>query len=116
MDASPLAGAVAVVTGASGRLGPVWIDALRAAGAGVVGLDLEGGDGVVAADVRDPAALEDARAAIEAEHGTVGVLVNNAGIDQPPETKAGGAETLEGFRRTVDVNLAGTWNAIQAFG
>jgi NAD(P)-dependent dehydrogenase (short-subunit alcohol dehydrogenase family) len=113
---SPLAGAVAVVTGASGRLGPVWIEALREAGAGVVGIDLEAGDGVVAADVRDRAALDAVRREIEAEHGTVAVLVNNAGIDQPPDPAAGGAETLERFRRTVDVNLAGTFNAIQAFG
>jgi NAD(P)-dependent dehydrogenase (short-subunit alcohol dehydrogenase family) len=114
--ASPLAGTVAVVTGASGRLGPVWIDALREAGATVVGLDLEAGEDVLRADVTDRAALDAARERIEAEHGTPDVLVNNAGIDQPPDPAAGGAETLDGFRRTVDVNLAGTFNVIQAFG
>jgi len=113
---SPLAGAVAVVTGASGRLGPVWIAALAAAGATVVGLDLQEADGVLAADVTDRPALDVALRRIEAEHGTPTVLVNNAGIDQPPDPAAGGAETLEAFRRTVDVNLAGTFNAIQAFG
>src|SRR3954468_8761721 len=113
---SALAGTVAVVTGASGRLGPVWIEALRAAGATVAGVDLRGGDGVVEANVTDRAALDAARAEIEAEHGPVTVLVNNAGIDHPPDPAAGGAETLEGFQRTVDVNLAGTFNAIQAFG
>jgi NAD(P)-dependent dehydrogenase (short-subunit alcohol dehydrogenase family) len=115
-SSSPLAGAVAVVTGASGRLGPVWIETLAEAGATVVGLDLAGSDGVVAADVTDRATLDAARRQIEAEHGTVGVLVNNAGIDQPPDPAAGGAETIERFRETVDVNLAGTFNAIQAFG
>jgi NAD(P)-dependent dehydrogenase (short-subunit alcohol dehydrogenase family) len=115
-SSSPLAGAVAVVTGASGRLGPVWIEALAEAGATVVGVDLEGSDGVVAADVTDRASLDAARREIEAEHGTVGVLVNNAGIDQPPDPAAGGAETIDRFRETVDVNLAGTFNAIQAFG
>ena len=113
---SALAATVAVVTGASGRLGPVWIETLAEAGATVVGLDLAEGDGVIAADVTDRATLDAARRQIEAEHGTVGVLVNNAGIDQPPDPAAGGAETLERFRQTVDVNLAGTWNAIQAFG
>jgi NAD(P)-dependent dehydrogenase (short-subunit alcohol dehydrogenase family) len=113
---SPLDGAVAVVTGASGRLGPVWTAALRAAGATVVGLDVAAADGVVAADVTDRAALDAARERIEAEQGPPAVLVNNAGIDQPPDPAAGGAETLDGFRRTVDVNLAGTFNAIQAFG
>jgi NAD(P)-dependent dehydrogenase (short-subunit alcohol dehydrogenase family) len=113
---SALAGTVAVVTGASGRLGPVWIEALRAAGATVAGLDVRAADDVVEADVTDRAALDAARRRIEAEHGPVSVLVNNAGIDQPPDPAAGGAETLEGFQRTVDVNLAGTFNAIQAFG
>jgi NAD(P)-dependent dehydrogenase (short-subunit alcohol dehydrogenase family) len=113
---SALSGRVAVVTGASGRLGPVWIEALRAAGATVAGVDLQGGGDVVEADVTDRAALDAARTRIEDEHGPVSVLVNNAGIDQPPDPEAGGAETLEGFQRTVDVNLAGTFNAIQAFG
>jgi NAD(P)-dependent dehydrogenase (short-subunit alcohol dehydrogenase family) len=114
--ASPLQGAVAVVTGASGRLGPVWIAALAEAGATVVGLDLHAAEGVVAADVTDRVTLDAARGRIEAEHGTPSVLVNNAGIDRPPDPAAGGAETLDGFRQTVDVNLAGTFNAIQAFG
>jgi NAD(P)-dependent dehydrogenase (short-subunit alcohol dehydrogenase family) len=113
---SPLSGTVAVVTGASGRLGPVWIETLAEAGATVVGIDLEGGDGVVAADVTDRATLDAGRRQIEAEHGTVDVLVNNAGIDQPPDPAAGGGETIERFRQTVDVNLAGTFNAIQSFG
>lgn len=32
---------LAVVTGVSGNLGPIWIDALADAGARVVGIDLE---------------------------------------------------------------------------
>jgi NAD(P)-dependent dehydrogenase (short-subunit alcohol dehydrogenase family) len=112
----PLEGAVAVVTGASGNLGPVWIRALRDAGADVVGIDLAPGEGVVAADVTDRAALEAALERIAGAHGVPSVLVNNAGIDQPPDPAAGGEETLEGFRRTLDVNLAGTFNATQVFG
>jgi NAD(P)-dependent dehydrogenase (short-subunit alcohol dehydrogenase family) len=48
------------------------------------------------------------------------VLVNNAGIDQPPEAQAQTHRIedvpLDDFRRTVDVNLVGTFNAIQVFG
>ena len=111
-----LAGAVAVVTGASGNLGPVWIAALREAGATVVGVDLTPGEGVEVADVTDRATLEAARDRIAATHGVPSVLVNNAGIDQPPNPDAVGVETPEDFRRTLDVNLAGTFLATQVFG
>jgi NAD(P)-dependent dehydrogenase (short-subunit alcohol dehydrogenase family) len=112
----PLEGIVAVVTGASGRLGPVWTASLTSAGAHVVGLDLTPGGDVEVADVTDRAALHAALARIEAAHGTPSVLVNNAGIDQPPDPATGGHETLEAFQRTVDVNLAGAFNATQVLG
>jgi NAD(P)-dependent dehydrogenase (short-subunit alcohol dehydrogenase family) len=111
-----LEGAVAVVTGASGKLGPVWVRALRGAGATVAGIDLEPGDGVEAADVTDRAALEDALRRITAEDGSPSVLVNNAGIDQPPDPDASGEETGEAFARTLEVNLAGVFNATSVFG
>ena len=111
-----LEGAVAVVTGASGKLGPVWVRALRGAGATVAGIDLEPGDGVEAADVTDRAALGDALRRITAEHGSPSVLVNNAGIDQPPDPDASGEETGEAFTRTLEVNLAGVFNATSVFG
>jgi NAD(P)-dependent dehydrogenase (short-subunit alcohol dehydrogenase family) len=112
----PLEGIVAIVTGASGRLGPVWTAALAGAGARVLGIDLAPGEDVEVADVTDRAALEAALTRIEAAHGTPSVLVNNAGIDQPPDPAADGGETLEAFQRTVDVNLAGAFNATQVFG
>jgi NAD(P)-dependent dehydrogenase (short-subunit alcohol dehydrogenase family) len=117
-----LAGHVAVVTGALGHLGPLWAQALGDAGAEVAGIDLRAGElgagriGVHAADVTDRAALERAGSAIADELGAPTVLVNNAAIDQPPDPAAGGAETLEAFQRTVDVNLAGAFNATQVFG
>jgi len=111
-----LDGRVAIVTGALGKLGPVWTDALEGAGATVVRIDLREEPGVEQADVTDRAALEAIRGRIAAPS----ILVNNAGIDQPPEA---GARTyriedvpLEDFRRTVDVNLVGAFNAIQVFG
>ena len=111
MSADDLAGRTAVVTGALGNLGPVWSAALADAGATVVGLDLQEGDGVVRADVTDRAALERVLAEIE----TPSILVNNAGIDAPPS--AGGEEGDEGeFVRTLDVNVTGVYNATQVFG
>jgi NAD(P)-dependent dehydrogenase (short-subunit alcohol dehydrogenase family) len=123
---APLAGRVAVVTGARGRLGPVWAKALREAGAHVLGIDIDGhgradDDAPVhTADVTDRAALERVRGAILAAHEAPTVLVNNAGIDQPPNAAARTFRIedvpLDDFRRTIDVNLAGVFNATQVFG
>ncbi len=48
------------------------------------------------------------------------VLVNNAGIDQPPDAASFTYRVedvpLDDFRRTLDVNLAGAFNATQVFG
>jgi NAD(P)-dependent dehydrogenase (short-subunit alcohol dehydrogenase family) len=120
-----LDGRLALVTGAHGKLGPIWIAALADAGATVVGIDLQDGDvpgaaRVEVADVTDREALLDARGRIEADFGVADVLVNNAGIDQPPAAGATSAAIedvpLDDFRRTLDVNLAGTFLATQVFG
>ncbi|HVQ14628.1 MAG TPA: SDR family oxidoreductase, partial [Vicinamibacterales bacterium] len=71
------------------------------------------------ADVTSREALDQVRAEIEQRLGPATVLVNNAGIDQPP----GPAPTarledieLDDFRAVLDVNLVGTFNAAQVFG
>ena len=120
-----LDGQVAVVTGAAGRLGRVWIDALASAGATPVGVDIleadAGSDGThEVADITDRGSLAAAADRIEEETGPVGILVNNAGIDQPPDagsrTYAVEDVPLDDFRRTLEVNLLGTFNATQVFG
>jgi NAD(P)-dependent dehydrogenase (short-subunit alcohol dehydrogenase family) len=118
-----LDGAVAVVTGALGKLGPHWVSALAGAGARVVGIDLEpavqeGGERFERADVTDRASLEAVRDRI-ADLGVPQVLVNNAGIDQPPG--AGARHRVEDvptedFEGTLGVNLLGTFHATQVFG
>lgn len=135
MTAPALEGRVAVVTGALGKLGPVWCEALLDAGATVVALDLPdvavppamlalqaraGGRLFLDhADVRDRASLLAVRKRCEAEAGPVGVLVNNAGVDQPP----GPAATYrleevpaEVFRSILEVNVTGAFQASQVFG
>lgn len=132
-----LGGRVAVVTGAFGRLGPVFSAALLDAGARVAGIDLPGVPApgswrrlveahgrtrivAVEADVRDRASLAAARARIEADFGAFPtILVNNAGIDAPPgmgATYALDEIPAEVFRGVFDVNVLGAFQAIQVFG
>ena len=105
--ARPLEGEVALVTGARGRLGPVWTAALQAAGAEVIAVDVED------ADVRDRPSLVALRDRLDAAPT---ILVNNAGIDQPPDAGAGAVLDHDDFLRVLDVNLAGAFNAMLVFG
>jgi NAD(P)-dependent dehydrogenase (short-subunit alcohol dehydrogenase family) len=122
-----LDGRTAAVTGWRGRLGGVWVESLLGAGASVAGIDLEVGAETIRprflalrADVRDRASLETARERVERELGPVSILINNAGLDQPP---GGDASTwrledvpAESCREILDVNLVGLFQAAQAFG
>jgi NAD(P)-dependent dehydrogenase (short-subunit alcohol dehydrogenase family) len=132
-----LEGRVAVVTGAFGNLGPVWAKALLDAGASVVGLDLPGATPnaafaalqsqhdanrltVVPASVTDRDALLGAREQVRSTYGAAHVLVNNAGVDQPP-SPSGGGYLLEDIpfevnRRIFEVNTLGLFQAVQVFG
>ncbi|MGE3271069.1 MAG: SDR family oxidoreductase [Chloroflexota bacterium] len=136
-QAEPLAGRVAVVTGALGNLGPIWIGALLDAGATVAGVDLEAAPVSAAfgalrdqygkqrlqlyrADVRERAQLDGVRDAILSDLGVPHVLVNNAGIDQPPNTDAPQYRLDEippdVFQRVLQVNTFGTFQVSQVFG
>jgi NAD(P)-dependent dehydrogenase (short-subunit alcohol dehydrogenase family) len=127
---------VAVVTGALGNLGPVWSKALLDAGASVVGLDLPGakpnaafselqsqfGDTrllLLTASVTDREALTVARERVRSTFGRIDVLVNNAGVDQPP-SPSGGGYLLEDIpfdvnRRIFEVNTLGLFQVVQVF-
>ena len=95
MAQGPLAGQVALVTGATRGLGRAIATKLAAEGATVLGTATtdEGSDKIAAylreagnagtglrLDVTDAAATESVLADIEAKHGAVTILVNNAGI------------------------------------
>src|SRR5439155_6275798 len=64
-------------------------------------------------DLAKPTTIAAAAAAIEAEHGRLDVLVNNAGIvdrsDGPPSTTG-----VEAVRRTFDTNFFGALAITQA--
>jgi NAD(P)-dependent dehydrogenase (short-subunit alcohol dehydrogenase family) len=132
-----LDGRTAIVTGALGNLGPVWARALLDAGASVVGLDLPGGTPNAAfaelqsafgatrltllpASVTDREALLAAREHVRSRFGAVDVLVNNAGVDQPPSPNGGGylLEDIpfEVNRRIFEVNTLGLFQVVQIFG
>jgi NAD(P)-dependent dehydrogenase (short-subunit alcohol dehydrogenase family) len=131
-----LDGQVAVVTGSCGKLGPVWVEALLEAGARVAALDLPRTtpspafvavserftDAVVRADVdiTSRESIEAAAQAVQKWLGVPTVLVNNAGIDQAPDSPGGRhhLDTLpiDEFRRMVEVNLLGTFQVTQVFG
>lgn len=130
-----LRGALAVVTGALGRLGPVWVRALAGEGATVVGLDVrdDGAEELAEqaeraggrfelerADVADRAALDAVAERAAERHGAPKVLVNNAGIDRPPSANGTSHRVQdipgEEVRRTLEVNLLGGFYALQAFG
>ena len=81
---SEVANSVAVVTGSNGKTGQAILRALRERGHTVVGLDIAaeglGGFAYRQCDVTQHDAIVAAVAAIEAEHGTIRILVNNAGV------------------------------------
>ena len=98
----PLAGQVAVVTGAAGAIGRAVMVALRAEGAEAVGLDLEAGPDMLACDVTRPEAVEATFDEICRRHGGVDILVSNAGAAwQGRIGEVGDAE----LRRSFELNF-----------
>lgn len=131
-----LNGRVAVVTGALGLLGAEFATALLHAGAEVILADVDGdrcrqkaeelawrtgraahGFGV---NITDPTSLEALRDAVRARSGRLDVLINSAAIND--KYQADGAPTrletypLEDWRRALEVNLTGTFLAVQILG
>jgi 3-oxoacyl-[acyl-carrier protein] reductase len=105
-----LADRVAVVTGAGRGIGQRIAEVLAGNGAKVAALDLEAPnhDGIlgIACDVSDEAAIDAAFARIEAELGTVSVLVLNAGIYP---IVAFEETTRELWDKTIAINLTGAF-------
>ena len=122
MNADPLfdlSGRVAVVTGGLGQLGRVYVRGLEERGMKVAVFDVAGNEPV---DVTDRASVEAGLERVIAEFGGVPhLLVNNAGLDSPPDAPAeevGPFETYPeaSFDRVMDVNVKGTFLCCQVVG
>ncbi len=115
--------AAAVITGGASGLGAATAEAFRARGAAVTILDRnpEGADfarmigaAFTAVDVADEGSVSDGIAAARGAMGRIDVLVNCAGIATGERILGrDGPHRLESFRRTVDINLAGTFNVMR---
>ena len=113
---------IALVTGGAQGIGYACGEALAEDGARIVLADINeegvkaaattlGGDTVgLACDMGDPAQIATLFDRVESDIGKVSILVNNAGIAAPGDFLE---TTLEQFRRVIDVNLTGTFLAVQ---
>jgi len=136
-DLFSLKGQVAVVTGALGKLGPIWIETLLEAGAKVYALDHPDARAsesfkklqvhydnqrlqLASADVRERRTLEIISQQCRDTFGMPSVLVNNAGIDQPPGQTAQACcleeIPFDQIREVFEVNALGLFLVTQIFG
>jgi NADP-dependent 3-hydroxy acid dehydrogenase YdfG len=124
-DTRPLAGRVAVLTGATSGIGAATARRLAADGAAVAVVgrreerlrnlvtELDGAAALpVAADVTDPAALERLAETVRSELGRVDLVVANAGVMLPAPFEQ--ADTAE-WDRMLDTNVRGLLHTGRAF-
>lgn len=120
-----LSGSTAIVTGGCSGLGHATAAALREAGLNVALFDLNdelgaqrvnelGSDNTAFfnVDVRDEARVQAAIDGVKATFGDIHLCVNCAGIAPAKRLldKEGNAAPLDGFQKTIDINLVGSFN------
>jgi len=119
-----LNGVPVIITGGGSGLGAATARAMAAKGAKVACLDVrkENADAIAAevkgislgADVTDEEQVKAALAKAEASHGIARILVNCAGIGTASRTIGrNGPFPYELFKRTININLIGTFNMIR---
>jgi gluconate 5-dehydrogenase len=118
-----VSGRVACVTGASSGIGRHLATALVEVGAKVVGVARRAGrleewrhaagDGAaaVAADLADPAQMEDVARRVSEPFGAPDILITAAGMNN---RERAGQVTLEGWSATINLNLAAPYFLAQA--
>ncbi len=131
LDAFRLNNKVAVVTGGCGNLGSCWVIALMEVGAKVAIIDLPETKTpeilrkyahvqlkAFFADLTDLETLRTVHKEINNEFGKVEILVNNAGIDAPPNKNISKEDTKtrnSRFNKMWEVNVQGMVNCIEEF-
>ena len=111
----------AIITGGASGLGEATARHFRAHGAKVTLLDRDAergaavaaeiGAGFAETDVTDEASVKAAIATAKDAMGKITAAVNCAGIATGEKTLGrDGPHSLDGFRRTIDINLIGTFN------
>ena len=122
-----LDGIAAIVTGGASGLGSATATRLAKAGAKVALFDLneeagnahakEIGGIFVKVNVADEASVNAGLATAAAAHGTARILINCAGVG--PAIKTVGRENvphpLDAYRKTIEVNLIGTFTVLSRF-
>lgn len=122
---APLAGQVALVSGASSGIGRAAADALATAGAAVAGIDVAPApDGTVGparhhevADVTDTAAVTAAVASAVGRFGGIDIVIAAAGIfgpSAPLEDLVDDSGLGTAWQQTFDINVSGTANTLAA--
>ena len=123
-DRFDLTGKVALVTGASGGLGPHFAHTLAEAGAKVAlaarrmeqleaNVAAIGGDAsiAVAMDVTDPDSVDRGMAEVAERLGPAGIVVNNSGVTA---TRSALDLAADEWDRIMDTNLKGAWQVARA--
>jgi NAD(P)-dependent dehydrogenase (short-subunit alcohol dehydrogenase family) len=105
---SHVAGKVAIVTGAAQGLGAGFARALADAGATVVTCDVQPGTDATV-DVAQPDQVRRFVDDVVAQHGPIGILVNNAGICRISDPLDAWEKALDDFDVQVGTNLKGEY-------
>ena len=117
-----LTGHAALITGGAQGIGYACAEAIAESGSRIVLADINeegvmqaaeklGNDTVgIACDMGEPDQINAMFDKIEADIGPISILVNNAGVAMPGDFLE---TTLEQFQKVIDINLTGTFIALQ---